>query len=121
MATTIPTKTAHAYIEGDELVLEDFRERDLDVVGFVRDSDEPEAAVHRCLTMGARVLRVAGATLDSELVEHRFEEMTSDLNRKIVDFAERVDESAESLLDDEEGKLALALRTWLDEVGTLLG
>ena len=42
MATTIPTKTAHAYIEGDELVLEDFRERDVDVVGFVRDSDEPE-------------------------------------------------------------------------------
>ena len=32
-----------------------------------------------------------------------------------------MDESAESLLDDEEGKLALALRTWLDDVGSLLG
>lgn len=73
------------------------------------------------IVAGARVLRVAGATLDSELVEHRFGEMTADLDRKIVDFAERVDESAESLLDEEEGKLALALRTWLDEVGTLLG
>ena len=47
--------------------------------------------------------------------------MTSELDRKIVDFAKRVDESAESLLDDEEGKLAVALRTWLDEVGSLLG
>ncbi len=59
---------------------------------------------------------MAGATLDSEFVEHRFEEMTSELDRSIEDFAKRVDESAESLLDDEEGKLALALRTWLDEV-----
>jgi hypothetical protein len=121
MAMTISEKTAHAYIESDELVLEDFREHDPDVVGFVRDSEDTEAAVHRCLTMGARVLRVAGATLDSELVEHRFDEMTSDLDRKIVDFAQRVDESAESLLDDEEGKLALALRGWVEDVGTLLG
>jgi hypothetical protein len=110
----------HAYLEGNELVLEDFRESDPDVVGFVRDADEPEAAVHRCLTMGARVLRVAGATLDTELVEHRFDEMTGELDRSIEGFAKRVDESAESLLDSEDGKLALALNTWLDEVETTL-
>jgi hypothetical protein len=62
---------------------------------LVRDADELEAAVHRCLAMGARVLRLAGATLDSELVEHRFEEMTGELDRSIEDFAKRVDESAE--------------------------
>ena len=120
MAVKMPEKTGHAYLEGNELVLEDFRESDPDVVGFVRDADEPEAAVHRCLTMGARVLRVARATLDSELVEHRFEEMTGELDRSIEDFAKRVDESAEGLLDDEQGKLALALRSWLDDVATTL-
>ena len=120
MAVTIPEKTGHAYLEGNELVLEDFRESDPDVADFVREADDAEAAVHRCLTMGARVLRLAGATLDSELVEHRFEEMTSDLDRSIEDFAKRVDESAENLLDDEDGKLALALRTWLEEVATTL-
>jgi hypothetical protein len=120
---SVPTseKAAHAYISGDELVIEDFREQDADVVDFVRAAEDVEAAVHHCLAMGARVLRVAGVTLDSQLVEHRFEEMTSDLNRKIEDFAERVDESAESLLDDEKGKLTIALRSWLEEVGTLLG
>jgi len=121
MAMTISEKTAHAYIESDELVLEDFREHDPDVVGFVREAEDIEEAVHRCLTMGSRVLRVAGATLDGELVEHRFNEMTNELDHKILDFAKRVDESAESLLDDEEGKLAVALRTWLDEVGSVLG
>lgn len=121
MAMTMAEKAAHAFIEGEELVLEDFRERDADVVGFVREAEDAETAVHRCLTMGARVLKVAGATLDSELVEHRFEEMTKELDRKIVDFAERVDVSAESLLDEEEGKLALALHTWFEEVGSMLG
>jgi hypothetical protein len=121
MAVDIPQKAAHAYLTGDELVLKDFRERDSDVVEFVRTAEDPEAAVHRCLAMGARVLRLAGATLDSELVEHRFGEMTSELERRIADFSERVDESAESLLDEEEGKLALALRSWLDDVSTVLG
>lgn len=121
MAVLIPEKTSHTYVSENELVLEDFREHDPDVVGFVRDAEDCEIAVHRCLAMGARVLRVAGATLDSELVEHRFDEMTSDLDRKIVDFAQRVDKSAESLLDDEEGTLAIALRAWLNEVEVVLG
>jgi hypothetical protein len=120
MTVTIPEKTTHAYLEANELVLEDFRENDPDVVGFVRDADEPEAAVHRCLTMGARVLRVAGATLDSELVEHRFGEMTDELGRSIDEFAKRIDESADGLLDGEEGQLAVALKAWLDEVATTL-
>jgi hypothetical protein len=120
MAIEVPQKIAHAYLEGDELVLEDFRESDPDVVAFVRGADEPEVAVHRCLTMGARVLRVAGATLDTELVEHRFEQMTGELDRSIDGFAKRVDQSAESLLDSEEGKLAVALQTWLEDVSTTL-
>jgi hypothetical protein len=120
MTIQVPQKTAHAYISGDELVLEDFCEHDSDVVGFVREAEDIEVAVHRCLAMGARVLRLAGATLDGELVGHRFEEMTSELDRKIVDFAQRVDESAEGLLDDDKGKLALALRTWLEGVEATL-
>jgi len=121
MTMRVPEKTAHAYISGKELVLEDFRELDPDVVGFVREAEDIEEAVHRCLTMGSRVLRVAGATLDGELVEHRFDEMATELDHKIVDFAQRVDESADGLLDNEDGKLAVALRTWLDDVGSLLG
>ncbi|MGD0274181.1 MAG: hypothetical protein ABSB96_10695 [Gaiellaceae bacterium] len=121
MPTPLPAELISVHVNDDSVVLQDFHETDPDVISFVREAEDAEAAVHRCLTMGARVLRLAGATLDSELVGHRFDEMTSELDRKIVDFAQRVDESAEGLLDDEEGKLALALKSWLDEVGTLLG
>ena len=118
---TLPTETTTAYLAGDELVLEEFRERDPDVVAFARESDDVESAAHRCLAMGARVLRLSGATLDSELVEHRFAEMTSDLDRQIISFADRVEESAKGLLDDEDGELALALRKWMEDTETLLG
>ena len=109
-----------AYIQGDELVLEEFRERDPDVVAFVREAEDAETAVHRCLEMGARALRLAGATLDTQLVEHRFGEMTGDLGRSIDAFAKRVDDSAERLLDEESGDLAQALKGWLEEVTSTL-
>jgi hypothetical protein len=35
----VPQKIAHAYLEGDELVLEDFRGSDPDVVAFVCDAE----------------------------------------------------------------------------------
>ena len=72
MTDTLTDRTITAYLRGAELVLEDFVERDPDVVAFVRETDDAELAVHRCLEMGARALRLAGATLDTQLVEHRF-------------------------------------------------
>ena len=109
-----------AYIQGDELVLEEFRESDPDVVAFVRAAEDAETAVHRCLEMGARALRLAGATLDTQLVEHRFDEMTGELDRSIDAFAKRVDESAEKLLDEESGDLVQALKSWMEEVTSTL-
>ena len=109
------------YLEGDALVLEDVRERDPDVLAFVTGADDLEGAIHRCMAMGARVLLTAGATLDSEPVEHRFSEMTSELDRRVLDVAERVDQSAKTLLDTEQSRLTLALHTWLEEVIQVLG
>ena len=65
MTTDLHETVTTAYLQGDELVLEEFRESDPDVVALVRESDDTELAVHRCLGMGARVLRLAGATLDT--------------------------------------------------------
>jgi hypothetical protein len=107
--------------EGDELLLEGFVERDSEVIAFVRDSDDGELAVHRCLEMGARVLRLAGATLDTQLVEHRFAELTVSLERSVDALASRVDDSARELLDEENGELSGALTAWLVNVQELLG
>ncbi len=102
-------------------MLEDFVERDPDVVAFVRETDDAELAVHRCLEMGARALRLAGATLDTQLVEHRFETMTSELGHSITVFARNVDETAEKLLGEENGTLMTALEGWLEDVSSALG
>lgn len=118
---SIAINTTSAYLVGDELVLEGFHETDPDVVAYVREAEDAEAAVHRCLAMGARALRLAAATLDTQLVEHRFAEMTSALDRSVEQLAKRVEESAHGLLDDEDGALVKALRGWLADVEKQLG
>jgi hypothetical protein len=102
------------------LLLDGFVEQDAEVVAFLATADDLEQGVHGCLEMGARVLKLAGATLDTQLVERRFGEMTDSLERSVGDLADRVDGSARALLDEEEGELAGALKTWLDDVNGLL-
>lgn len=119
--TELHTTVTTAYISGDELVLEDFHETDPDVVAYARESESAEEAAHRCLAMGARALRLAGATLDAQLVEHRFESMTSELGHTIATFAHDIDKTAEKLLGDETGTLMTALEGWLEDVTASLG
>ena len=67
--------------------------------------------MHRCLEMGARVLRLANATVDTQVVEHRFDQMTRLLDRSVDELARRIDDSARALLDEENGELTAALQT----------
>jgi hypothetical protein len=108
-------------VAGDELVVEHVRITDPDVVAFVAASDDPELALVRCVEMGARVLRLANATVDTQVVEHRFDQMTQNLDRSVDELARRIDDSARALLDDENGELTAALRAWLTDVNETLG
>jgi hypothetical protein len=119
--TTIATESQTVFIENDELVVESLRISDPDAVNFVAASDDPELALVRCVEMGARVLRLANATVDTQVVEHRFNEMTQSLDRSVDELARRIDDSARALLDDESGELTAALRTWLTDVTSVLG
>ncbi len=89
----------NAFIEADELVLNDFREADRDVLQVVTGSDDLEGAVHRLLQVGARAARVSGATLDTAVVATAFERMTTEFDRKLAEAAERVAGTAGELLD----------------------
>lgn len=120
MTETITHPVTTAYIRGEELVLEDFVDRDPDVVSFVREAEDIEVAVHRCLEMGARALRLAGATLDTQLVEHRFDAMATQLDRSVDAFAQSVDATAEKLLGEDSGVLRTALTGWLEDVTATL-
>ncbi|MGH3010222.1 MAG: hypothetical protein ACRDMY_00015 [Gaiellaceae bacterium] len=119
--TILATEPSAVLIVDDELVVDKLRITDPDAIAFVASSDDPELALVRCVEMGARVLRLANATVDTQVVEHRFEEMTKSLDRSVDALAQRIDDSARALLDDENGELTAALRTWLTDVTNALG
>ena len=81
--TILAIEPATVLIEDDELIVEHLRITDPDAVAFVASSDDPELALVRCVEMGARVLRLANATVDTQVVEHRFDQMTQSLDRSV--------------------------------------
>lgn len=119
--TILATEPSTVLVGDDELVVEHLRITDPDAVAFVASSDDPELALVRCVEMGARVLRLANATVDTQVVEHRFDQMTQTLDRSVDDLARRIDNSARALLDDDTGELTAALRAWLTDVTATLG
>lgn len=119
--TTLATESSAVIVIDDALVVNDFRITDPDAIAFVAASDDPQLALVRCVEMGARVLHLANATVDTQVVEHRFDELTKNLERSVDALAERIDDSARALLDDENGELTAALRGWLTDVTEVLG
>jgi hypothetical protein len=108
------------FVEADEVVLVDFREADQEVVGFVREADDPEAAVHRCLQMGARALRLANVSTETAIVDKAFDAMTTEFDGKVEGAVDRIVKAGESLLSEEDGELAQALAGWQAEVESML-
>jgi hypothetical protein len=119
--TTFATQPSTVFVDDNELVVDHVRIGDPDAVAFVASSDDLELALVRCVEMGARVLRLANATVDTQVVEHRFDQMTQSLDRSVDELARRIDDSARALLDDESGELTSALRTWMKDVTNTLG
>lgn len=115
------TESSAVLVGDDEIFVEGLRITDPDTLAFVGSSDDPEVALVRCVEMGARVLRLARATVDTQLVEHRFDRMAKSLDRSVDELARRIDDSARALLDDENGELTTALRDWLEDVTAILG
>src|SRR5574338_718490 len=119
--TVLATEPVALLVDDDEVLVEHLRITDPDVVAFVGASDDHELALLQCVEMGARVLRLANVTVDTQFVEQRFDKMTQSLDRSVDDLARRIDESAKALLDDENGELTVALRAWLTDVTATLG
>lgn len=119
--TTLATDQPTVFLDEGSIIVEHLEISDPDTVAFVGASDDPAIAIVRCIEMGARVLRLANATVDTQVVEHRFNDMTQSLDRSVDALARRIDDSARSLLDEDDGELAVALRGWLAEVTSVLG
>jgi hypothetical protein len=116
----MPTNDPVVYIDGDDLVITDFRESDPEVLSVMREADDLPAAVHRGLAIGARALRAEQVSVDSAVVEREFDEMRVTFRRSVEEFADEIATKADELLDGEEGKIPKTLVEFRDGVETLL-
>lgn len=102
-----------AYIDG-------LIETDPDVVAAVAAADNPVAAVQERLCLGARVLRIAGASLDVNLIHSEVDKLTDNFAGTVTSAVERIAATSAQLLDGEEGALPAVLKTFRTEVEELL-
>jgi hypothetical protein len=109
-----------ARIEGDTLVLSNFRERDPQVLTLVRGAESIDATVHDCLAVGARAMAAAQATTDVAVVERAFGDMTTTFSRGLEVFTGELDAKTKELLDGEDGALPQSFETFKTELAQLL-
>lgn len=103
------------FLHEDVVIIHGFEETDPDVVALIEETDEPVAAMHRIIQLGARAGKLVQTTVDTQLVEHRFDQMSTRFSEDVDDAVSSVQKATAELLDDE-GILTVALTGWQREV-----
>jgi hypothetical protein len=110
-----------ARLDGDELVLDDFREHDPRVVALAREAADVDALVHDLLAVGGRAMSAAQTTTDVTIVEKAFGEMTTTFATGLVRFGDELEKQTTELLDVENGALPRSFEQFKKELEDLLG
>jgi hypothetical protein len=82
---------------------------DPDVVRVLEEADDIAQAADLLLGIGARATRQASVSLETAIVERRFEGMAGRLDEQLQGAVEAIEEVADGLLDDEDGALTVIL------------
>ena len=92
------------------VVIEGLVDDDPLLVAVVSEDPDPEGAVRACLGLGARVSKAARATLDTEVVDRAFAELTNGFSRTVGEAVDEIIGKTDSLVDAEDGALPSMLR-----------
>ena len=101
--------------------LRELEEADDEVVRVVAESDDPVAAVGRCLKVGARALRAANVTVDVDVIERSFSELEARFQSRVSDAVDEIARTTTGLLDEDGGALTGTLTSFHAELEQLLG
>ncbi len=108
----------HELVETDPEVLRVVRE----AVGHgVDGAGDAADATRQCLRVGARAVLAAHVSVETHIVEKRFDAMTDRFDEQVEAAVTRISAAAESLLDEQDGALPQALATHRNELDQLLG
>jgi hypothetical protein len=91
------------------------------VVDALANADDPEAATHALLRIGGQAVRIAAADLDTEFIERRIETMTGAFDTTVTKAVTLVADTAEHLLDADNGALPAAIGEFRTNLAQLLG
>jgi hypothetical protein len=112
---------AQVEIHDGVLVVRELEEHDPEVVRTVEEADDPVEATRQCLRIGARAVRAANVSVDSDLIERRFDVMTDRFDERVEEAVEQIAGVTTNLLDQDTGVLPAALQAHRSELETLLG
>jgi hypothetical protein len=124
-------RARHAAVElrDGALVVADLVETDPEVVRVVREAalagDDPDHAVvdatRQCLRVGARAVLAANVSVETHIVEKRFDAMSERFDEQVEAAVTRISQVTTDLLDEEVGALPQALEAHRSELDRLLG
>ena len=89
-------------VRDDMVILENFVERNPDVVELISRADDQAAATHRLLRIGAQAAKVVETDLSASMMEGRIGALNDHVDERFNEFAAIV----ESIVDPEAGSLA---------------
>jgi hypothetical protein len=95
-------------------------ESDTDVVQVVGEADDVVEATRLCLRIGARAVRAAHVAVDVDLIERSFHGLEARLGATVSEAVRGIAETADGLLDDEDGALTGTLSTFRADMDRLL-
>jgi len=88
-----------------EVRIVDFVDTDPYVHRALADAADPEEATHTILRVGAQATLIAGADLEAQVVERRFEGLARNFDSSLGTAVSRIGQVSSELLDAEDGAL----------------
>jgi hypothetical protein len=119
--TVVPIDHIRATIDGDAVVLQQFRETDPEVLALAKASNDIPGSVHRMLQVGARAINGAQTTVDVEIVDRSFADLTTRFDGTLKEAREEIAETLEQSLDSEDGEVRKTLDAFRADFDKKLG
>ena len=121
MTITSPITQDHVDLVDGTLYVRDLVETDAEVLRVVATTDDHVENTRQCLRIGARAILAVNATVDTHIVEKRFDAMSDQISEQLDTAVARIAAATESLVAEDTGALTLALTAHRDGLDELLG